>query len=186
MRWDDLFADLDAQAAALDVAERAAEVEERARIEFAAVGLLDRLQAAIGTPLRLQLSGGLAIDGVMVRAGADWVLCDEGAGREALVAMAAIRVIHGLGRHASPPGSGGAVLARLTLRSALRGVARDRSAVRLNLMGGDVLDATIDRVGADFVEAARHPAGEARRRGDVRDVVVVPLRGLAAVRRTSA
>jgi hypothetical protein len=48
MRWDALFADLEAQAEALERAERAAEVDERARIEVGALGLLERLRPAIG------------------------------------------------------------------------------------------------------------------------------------------
>jgi hypothetical protein len=38
-------------------------------------------------------------------------------------------------------------------------------------------------VGADFVELAEHPAGEARRRGEVRGVRTVPFTALGAVRR---
>ena len=39
------------------------------------------------------------------------------------------------------------------------------------------VDATIDRVGADFVEVATHAAGEVRRRDEVREVELIPLRG---------
>lgn len=183
MRWDDLFADLDAQASALEVAERASEIGERTRIEVAAIGMLERLRAAIGTPMRVQVVGGLALGGTLLRAGPDWLLLDEGSGREAVVALAGVRSVHGLGRLSAIPGSGGPVLAKLTLRTALRGIARDRSGVRIQLVDGEVLDATIDRVGADFVEIARHAAGEARRRADVRDVLLVPFSALAAVRR---
>jgi hypothetical protein len=186
VRWDDLFADLEAQADALEVAERAVEVGERARIEFAAIGLLDRLRAAIGTPIRVEVAGGLALEGTVQRTGADWVLLDRCAGREALVALGALRSVHGLGRVSAVPGTEGVVAARLGLRSALRGVARDRSAVRMHLVDGAVHDATIDRVGTDFVEVARHAAGEARRRGEVRDVVIVPMGALAAVLRASS
>jgi hypothetical protein len=183
VRWDELFADLDAQADALDVAERAVEVGERTRIEFAAIGTRERLRAAVGGPIRVQLVGGLAIAGTLERAGADWLLLDEGSGREAVLAVGALRAVHGLGRLSAVPGTGGAVLAKLTLRSALRGIARDRSGVRLHLVDGAVLDATIDRVGADFVEVAEHAVGEARRRSEVRDVILVPIAALAAVRR---
>jgi hypothetical protein len=119
----------------------------------------------------------------MERVGVDWLLVAESVTREALIVSAAVRTIAGLGRRAAVPESGGAVLARLTLRSALRGLARDRSGVALHLVDGTVLAATIDRVGVDFVEAARHPAGEARRRDAVHDVVLVPFPALAAVRR---
>lgn len=182
-RWDDLFADLDAQADALDIAERAGEIGERTRIEVAAVGIRERLRAALGTPVRVQLIGGLELGGTLQRAGSDWLLLDEGSGREAVIALTCLRAVFGLGRFSAAPGSGGRVIVGLTLRSALRGIARDRSGVRLHLVDGAVLDATIDRVGADFVEVARHAVGEARRRSEVRDVLLVPFAALAAVRR---
>jgi hypothetical protein len=183
VRWDDLFADLDAQADALEVTERAAEIGERTRIEVAAIGLRERLRAAIGMPIRVQVAGGLALAGTVQRAGSDWLLLDEGSGREAVIVLTGVRSVQGLGRLSATPGSGGPVLAKLTLRTALRGIARDRSGVRLHMVDGDALDATIDRVGADFVEIARHAVGEARRRSEVRDVLLVPFTALAAVRR---
>ena len=182
-RWDELFADLAARAAALETAERAAEIGDRTRAELAAVGLTDRLRAAVGTRLRVQVLGGLSLDGALDRVEADWLLLDEGGGREAIVAVRALRLVHGLSRATAAPGSGGAVSRRLTLRSALRGLARDRSAVRLHLLDAEVLDATVDRVGADFVDAARHAPGEPRRREAVREVVLVPIASIAAVRR---
>jgi hypothetical protein len=127
----------------------------------------------------------LASGGVVEQAGADWLLIDEGAGREAVIALAAVRAVHGLGRLSAVPGTAGPVLAKLTLRSALRGIARDRSGVRIQLVDGEVLDATLDRVGADFMEVARHATGEARRRAEVRDVVLVPIAAVAAVQRAA-
>jgi hypothetical protein len=182
-RWDDLFADLEAQADALEAAERAAEISERTRIELARLDVHDRLRAAVGDPVRVQLLGGLDVAGTLARVGPDWLLVDEGNGREGLLARPAIRTVHGLGRRSAAPGSAGAVLGRLGLRGVLRAIARDRSPVRLHLLDGAVLDATIDRVGADFLDAAEHPAGEPRRRAEVRDVALVPLSALAAVRR---
>ena len=184
MRWDDLFTDLEAQAEALDVAARAAEVGERTRAEVSGLAVRDRLRAAQGTSVRIRLAGGAAIAGTVQRVGPDWLLIDEGAGRECVLAITALRSVSGLGRFSAVPGSEGVVESRLALRSALRGIARDRSAVRVHLVDGDVLDATVDRVGADFVEIARHAAGEPRRPGEVREVVLVPFAALAAVRRT--
>jgi hypothetical protein len=56
--------------------------------------------------------------------------------------------------------------------------------VSLQLSDGTSLAATLDRVGADFVEAAVHAPGEARRAAAVRDVLVVPMSALVAVRRS--
>src|SRR3954454_4225747 len=141
MRWDDLFADLEAQADALDIAERAAEIGERTRIEIARIGVLDRLRAAVGTSLRVELHGG-SVTGTVRRVGVDWLLLDEGVGREAVLALAAVQTVHGLSRLSAVPGTGGPVLARLTLRSVLRGIARDRSGVQLHLVGGGLVAAT--------------------------------------------
>jgi hypothetical protein len=183
VRWDDLFADLEAQADALAVAERAGEVDERTRIEVGSLGLGDRLRAAVGTPVHVQVLGGLTVSGALHRVGADWLLLDETAGREAVLFLHAVVSVGGLGRAAAAPASEGVVHARLSLRSALRGLARDRAAVRLHLVDGSALDTTLDRVGADFVDVALHAPGEARRRTDVRGVRTVPVAAIAAVRR---
>ncbi len=183
MRWDGLFADLEAQVEALERVERAAEVDQRARVEIGRVRLVDRLRAGAGDQVRVRALGGLTLFGTLARVGAGWLLLDEGAGREALVATSAIQSVAGLGRLAAAPESEGVVESRLGLRHALRGIARDRSAVRLVLLDQSVLDGTIDRVGADFLELAEHGGGEVRRRAEVRDGLVVPIAGLVAVRR---
>lgn len=183
MRWEALFADLDAQAGALEQAERAAEVEERTRAELGAITLVDRLRGALGLPLALRAVGGLALSGRLRRVGPDWLLLDEGDGREAVAVLAGLLAVNGLGRTSAVPGTMGVLTAKLGLRHVLRGIGRDRSTVRLHLVDGAVLGATIDRVGADFVEVAVHPVGEARRRGAVREVALVPLSAVVAVRR---
>jgi len=183
-RWDALFADLEAQAAAAGAAERAAEVEERTRGELAALGTVDRLRAADGTALRLRIAGARSLTGVVRRVGPDWLLLAEDAGREAIVPLAAVLGVRGLSRYSAVPATAGAVASRLGLRSALRGLARDRSPLRLELTDGTDLSATIDRVGGDFVEVAVHAAGEPRRRHDVAEVELVPFAALAAVRRS--
>ncbi len=183
MRWDALFADLEAQADALGAAERAVEVDERTRGEVNALHAIDRLRTAEGASVWLSLTGGVAVSGRVDRVGPDWLLLDESGGRESLIALAHVLRLRGLGRYSAVPGTAGEVFARLGLRHALRGIARDRAAVRLLLRDGTSLDVTLDRVGADFVEVATVPAGEPRRRAAVHDVELVPLDALVAVRR---
>jgi hypothetical protein len=185
MRWDALFADLEAQAAAQARAERAAEVEERTRAEVGALAISDRLRGALGQPLRFHVAGAVTVAGALRHVGADWVLVDEGAGREVLLANGALLRVSGLTRHSAAGGAPGVVEARMSLRHALRAVARDRSGVRVHLRDSTVLSATIDRVGADFLEVALHASGEPRRRGDVREVALVALTAVAAVRRAA-
>jgi hypothetical protein len=179
-----LFADLAAQGAALEQAALDGELAERVRGEVGGLGLYDRARAAIGAQLRLRVRGPLEISGRLAGAGPDWLLVDEPDGRETLVALAQLVLVRGLPRYSAVPGSAGVVESRIGVRQLLRAIARDRSAVRVHLDDGTVVDATLDRVGADFVELATHLPGEPRRRAGVRDVAAVPITAIAAVRRS--
>jgi hypothetical protein len=181
VRWDGLFADLEAQADQLERAERAGEVEERTRGELARQTLHARLRAAAGSRLRVVVASGLAISGDLRRTGSDWMLLDAGSA-EWLVPTAPLRTISGLGRQAAVEAPT-VVDSRLDFRHALRGLTRDRAQVRVHLLDGSSFSATLDRVGADFVDAAVHPAGEARRPDSVRDVAAIAIAALAALRR---
>ena len=182
-RWNELFADLEAQAVALESAERSGEVEERIRIESGALRLVDRLRSAIGSPIRVSCQAGSAVHGTVCRSGSDWLLLDEGGGREALVPLRAVVELCGLGRSAAVPGSESVVESRLTFRIALRGLVRDRSTVQVRVTDGRTMVGTLDRVGADFVELAEHPAGELRRAAEVCDVLLLPIQAIVLVRR---
>jgi hypothetical protein len=179
-----LFADLAAHGEALQRAELDAEVAERVRGETGGLGIVDRARAAVGAQVRLHLRGQLDVSGRLAGAGPDWLLVDEPNGREVLAATNQLMRIRGLPRSSATPGSAGVVESRIGIRQLLRAIARDRSAVQLHLTDGAILHATIDRVGADFVEVASHPPGEARRRAAVRDVEMVALTAIAAVRRS--
>ncbi len=48
MRWDELFADLESQAAELARLELEAEIDERVRAQIGQVRLVDRLRPAVG------------------------------------------------------------------------------------------------------------------------------------------
>lgn len=183
VRWESLFADLEGQLAAWDRAERAAEVADRTRGELAGIGVFDRLRGATGASVRVRAYGVGVVAGALCTVGPDWVLLDEGDGREIVLALEAVLVLRDVGRGTAVPGTAGVVESRLGLRSALRGIARDRAPIRLHVRDGSVLDGTLDRVGADFVEVAAHSAGEARRQREVREADIVPFAALAALRR---
>jgi hypothetical protein len=189
MRWEQLFADLEAQFEELAEADRAAEVADRQRVEFSAIGLVARLGGSLGSPLRLRTSAGTAITGVLRRLGPDWLLVDEAPGREAVIPLAGVTMVEGLTSATGLPL--GEVSRRLTLRLALRGLVRDRAPVAVTLLGsqggpeagtGTEINGTIDRIGADFLELALHAAWEPRRAGSVRQVVLVPLGAVVFVR----
>jgi hypothetical protein len=77
------------------------------------------------------------------------------------------------------------VRSRLDLRRALRGLARDRSAVQVVLDDGSVFHGTVDRVGADYVEIAEHPVDVPRRAEAVQGVSAVVIAAIAVVRSVS-
>jgi hypothetical protein len=181
MRWTYLFADLESQAAALTGTERESEVAERTRIETGRLTLGGRLRGALGHPVALRCVGIGPCNGVLERVGQDWLLVIGSTGTETLVPLRSLLGVGGLGRHSEPPPSRTTV--ELGLRSVLRGIARDRAPVRVVLGDGTPVDGTLDRVGADYVEIAEHPAAEPRRPGSVRAVRTVPIGGLGVVRR---
>ncbi len=183
MRWKALFDDLEAQAEALARGELEAEVRDRLRRENALVRLVDRLVPSVGRPLQLRVDGPGLVAGVLLDAGADWLLLEETGSRELLVPLPALLSVTGTGHRAQAPGSEGEVGKRLDLRWALRGLARDRAGVAVVLRDGTTLGGTLDRVGADHVELAEHGTGEARRARDVLRTRLLPLEGLALLRR---
>lgn len=180
MRWQELFDDLEGQAAAADRLALDDEVRDRTRREGGLVRLVDRLRAAVGEPLALTVLGVGPLHATLLDAGEDWLLLDERTGRDVLVPLAAVMAVGGANRRTAAPLD--QVGRRLDLRWALRGLARDRAPLQVALRDGALLSGTLDRVGADHVELAEHPQGELRRASGVRGVRLLPLHSLAVLR----
>ena len=182
MRWQQLFADLQAQFEAEEAAVDRAESASRARAEVGAVGIADRLRGAVGNPVTLGCGRAGTVAGTLVEVGPDWLLVEDERSRTCLVALSAVRSVAGLGRRTAAAEPAGPVRGRLDLRRALRGLARDRSVVQVVLDDGSVLGGTLDRVGADYVELAEHPADLPRRAEAVQGVRAVVIGRIAVVR----
>jgi len=178
VRWDRLFDDLEAQLAEAADLDLDAEIADRTRRELATVTLVDRVRASVGRHLEIHADGAGTVRGELVRAGPDWLLLDD-AGRSRVVAVAAVSAASGLADHLLAPA--GEVAARLDLRYLLRGLARDRATVGVTTRDGMHRWGTIDRVGADHLDLAEHPADTQRRPADVRAVRAIALAGLAVV-----
>ncbi|WP_088320932.1 hypothetical protein [Kineosporia sp. R_H_3] len=182
MRWEDLFADLEASVDAEDRAEFEAEVADLARTERALLSLADRLRGHDGCTLTFHLAEGDEVTGRLHDVGRDWVAVTTGT-RSALVPLAAVVGVDGLTRAAAaPPDPDGPPPLRVGLGTALRVLARDRAYVRLRLRGGTVVAGTVDRVGADHLDVAVHPADEPRRAAAVSRVRCVPFGAVVVVR----
>jgi hypothetical protein len=186
MRWQQLFADLQAQFDEQEAAAERAEWGSRARTEIGAVTLADRLGGALGTPVSLRCRGGGAVAGRLVELGVDWLLLEDEHARSTLVALSGVRAVGGLGRRTAAAEDPGPVRGRLDLRRALRALARDRALVQVVLDDGFVLSGTLDRVGADYVELAEHPLDEPRRSEAVLGVRTVVISAIALVRSGTA
>lgn len=182
MRWEELFDDLEAQLLEADAAELAGEVTDRTRREAGLLRLVDPLRPVVGHSVGILVEGAGSVLGQLLDLGDGWLLLAEGGHREVLVPTAGVLGITGLGSRSEVPGSEGEVGRRLDLRWALRGLARSRTGVQLVLRDASVFDGTLDRVGADHLELAEHPAGEARRAAAVRQVRLVPLSAVVLVR----
>ncbi len=188
MRWERLFSDLDARFDDLVDAETMSEMRDRERVAAGAIRMVERVGGAVGQPIRIRTTVGIAVTGTLSTVGPDWLLVQEGPGREALLAHGAITVVEGLSSATGAMVKG--LELRLNLRYALRGLARDRSPVALVVPGGSgeptplftEITGTIDRAGADFVEVALHAPWEPRRSASVRSVVLVPLSAVVLVR----
>jgi hypothetical protein len=182
MRWQQLFADLQAQFDEEAAAAERSGFASRARHEMGAVRLTDRLRGALGLPVVLGCGAAGQVAGVLVDVGVDWLLTEDERGRQDLVAARALRTVTGLGRRTAASEPAGAVAQRFDLRRALRALARDRSAVQVVLDDGAVLGGTLDRVGADYVELAEHPADAPRRAEAVQGVRAIVIGAVAIVR----
>lgn len=172
MRWESLFADMEAQLEAARSAEAAAEVAELTRAERATVELQARLRSARGREITVRI-GTERVAGVVLDVAVQWVLIGADPGRW-LVPVASIDAVQGLALHAaSDPG---VVDRRLSLGHALRAIARDRATVRVVLDGEDLVG-RVERVGADHVDLA---PGHVPARGA--PLWAVPFRAIRAVR----
>jgi hypothetical protein len=182
MRWQQLFADLEAQFIEAAAASDRAEDASRARLEMGAVALADRLRGALGHPVLLRCRGAGQVAGALTDVGVDWLLLEDDAGREVLVSAGAVLVVGGLGRQTAAAEPAGAVRSRLDLRRAVRALARDRAPVQVVLEDGAVISGTVDRVGADHLELAEHEADVSRRPDAVLGIRAVVLDAVVLVR----
>lgn len=186
MRWESLFADLEAQFRDAQRRGQAAEIQELVRVELTRQVLADRLRSLGGRQFETRLLGGMVIHGRLAHAGKGWIVLDAD-GHEYLIPETGIASIslpaNGSGTDAEVD-TGSESMTGLGLGSALRALVRDRCRVRLYGTDGSILgEGTLDRASKDFVQLAVHERDQYRRAPAVRRLQLIPLHALVAVRR---
>lgn len=193
MRWERLFADLEARLAHEEARELELDVAERVRAERARTRLADRVAAVLERPRRLvlRLEGAGVLEGEVSDLGADWLLLRESpraagpaSGRESLVPLDAVLDVRGLPWSVDP--RPGVAMRRYGIGTALRALSRDRALVRVVDRTGATFVGTIDRVGADHLDLAEHAVEAARREVEVYGVRTLRAGALACVSATGA
>jgi len=179
VRWQELFADLEAQLQHAGQRDRAAEIADRTRRERATVSWSDRAAASIGAAVTVVTAAG-PVRGRLDDLGQDWLLLEEDGRRTALVPAAAVASMVGLTALSDDRLGLGR---RFGLGVALRAISRDRAPVVVHDLAGGQASGTIDRVGADYFDLAEHPADLARRAESVTGERAVMFGQLAVLRR---
>lgn len=182
MRWDHLFADLEAQLDELERDDLMTEVIDRTQREQALIRLSDRLRAAGEATIEVRLLSGERLSGQVDAVGADWLTVSGRGGvvgdglplGVAVVPLAAVATVRGLPARGIAPEP--AVVGRLDLGYAMRLLMREAVPVLVGLLGGGQAMGTIAAVGADYVELM--PDGEG-------GPIMVPFTNVAVVRSRS-
>jgi hypothetical protein len=186
MRWDALFADLEAAAAGEWQRERDAEIAERTRAELARLRLVDRLRAvADGRPgldveLGVRVVSAGVVRGSLTRVTDEWFVLVTPS-HEWVVATDAVLGVTGLPPAARSPESQGTVARAWGWSAAWRVLARDRTEVHVIRRDGSTVTGLASRAGQDFVElTASERLADPVRSGTTSELV--PHAAIAAVR----
>jgi hypothetical protein len=187
MRWDALFADLEAAADGERLRERDAEIAERTRAELARLRLVDRLRAYAdrgragdGGELTVRVAEVGVLRGEVARVTERWFLLVTPT-HEWVIDVDAVVGMSGLPAAARPSGAGGTVSSGLGWAAAWRVLARDRTPVHVVRRDGSTVVGTPGRVGQDFVELSDADGGLGAGWSGSGDEVV-PHSAVAAVR----
>ena len=179
MRWESLFADLEAQFAADEARNQSSEIQEFVRIERARQTLMQRLARHLDGRIDVQLLGAERLGGRLAGIGKDWLVLHHG-GSEELIPVRALAWWTALEAGSGPPEGE----RRVGFSQALRVLVRDRARVSIGGVDGQLLaSGTLDQVGQDFLEVALHARDEFRRSSAVLGRTVIPFAALARVRR---
>lgn len=187
MRWNDLFADLESQ---LEHELGAESAEARAEEERFRIGRLTLRDRIVRGPAELDLR---LVDGerLMIRrlhVGKDWLSGEVQGAADRAEGIVPLGSIVSVAQRAdslamtldeSPPAEE-ALAARLAIGFVLRDLSRRR--VFVDLRGHGARTGTIDRVGRDHLDIARHEHGTSRAERNLTGIETVALAAICWIR----
>lgn len=180
MRWNDLFADLEAQLEFGQWRTVEQEAAELTRGMWAELTLMDRLRAALGQRVRMVLHDGRAQVMELKAVGPEWVggIDETGA---MLIPREVVMSVDAELRRAIVPSR--PLQAGPRMRAVYRMLARRREPVQIIARHGQtVAEGTIDRVGKDHLDVALHARDEFRRTTTLRGSRILPFDAVQVVR----
>ena len=149
MRWDALFADLQAQAAAQRQEDFESNVAEVVALEWSRVEMVDRIRGHAGQRVAIRLRGGESVTLEVRAVGSDW-LSGSGAGYQWLIPVQAVDMISGLTRRVQAEPS--QARRRLSIASPLRALADARHYIVVRGANGVLTEGALLGVGRDFLD----------------------------------
>lgn len=166
-RWDQVFADLEAQAQTFADEDLADEIADRTRREWALISMADRLGAARHRVVSLRINdspnGSRLLSLLINDVGSECLVGLEAESTaEWLLPLRSIISVAGLGQSSESTDNRGFVGQRFGLSAVLRGWVRDRRTVTLGVSGLGEVTGTLDRAGHDHVDIAVHPVDDFR------------------------
>lgn len=180
MRWNDLFADLEAQLEFGQWQEIEQDAAEITRGMWADLSLMDRLRGSLGEQVRFVLQDG-RVQALRLRSvGPTWVGGSAESGAVLFGRDAILGVEDGLQRAHVPTRP---LEAGPSMASIYRALGRRREVLQVLGKHGEVVaEGTIDRVGKDHFDIAMHARDEFRRAASVFGVRVIPFEAVLLVR----
>lgn len=180
MRWNDLFADLEAQ---LEFGQWHAVEQDAAELTrglWAELSLMDRIRAAMGQRIRIILQDGRMQLLDVRTVGPGWVGGADDTSSLILTRDVIVGIDANLRRAEVParPLQSGPSVSRI-----YRTLARRREPLQILAKTGIVLaEGTIDRVGRDHIDVALHARDDFRRSTAVQGIRIIPFDAILLVR----
>jgi len=151
MDWHELLADVEAQAESWAERDRQLVAADQVRLERRSIAANQLFAGSLQALISCTMRSGVYIEGHLDAVGANWILLtDPHSNSESVLALEQVMTVRGLGQRARTI-SASPIVASLDLLWVLQRISRERSRVRLDIVGGVGLSGTIDQVGADYV-----------------------------------